>query len=65
MFLFALLPCHKGAKQNTIRVVKGASVKLPHCTGPALVYPMENKMRLVHHVVKQWGCNYTNEDGKA
>ncbi len=27
--------------------------------GLVLIYPMENELLLVHHVVKQWGCNYT------
>jgi len=32
VFPYALLPYHEGAKWNTIRVTRGASVKLPHCT---------------------------------
>jgi hypothetical protein len=35
------------------------------CMGPALAYPMENEMPLIHHAVEWWGCNYTNEDGKG
>jgi hypothetical protein len=60
-----MLPHHEEAKRNTIGVIGRASVKLPHCTGPMLVYPMENEMPIVHHVVEWWGCNYTNEDGKG
>jgi hypothetical protein len=30
-----------------------------------LIYPMENKMSFVDHVVEWWGCDYTNEDGKG
>jgi hypothetical protein len=65
MLLYALLPCHEEAKQNTIGVARGISAKLPHCTSLALVYPMENKMPLGHHVVERWGCNYTNEEDKS
>jgi hypothetical protein len=64
-FPYALSPYHKGAKRNIIGVVKGANVKLSHCTCFALIYPMENEMPLVHHVIEQWGCGYINEDGKG
>jgi len=64
-FPYGLSPYHEEAKRNTIGVVGGASVKLTHCTGPMLVYPMENEMPFVHHVVKRWGCGYTNDDKKA
>jgi len=47
-------PHHEGAKRNAIKVAKGANAKLPHCTGHALTYLMENKIPFVHHVVKQW-----------
>jgi hypothetical protein len=33
--------------------------------GPMLVYPMENEMSLIHHVVEQWGCGYTNENNQS
>jgi hypothetical protein len=33
--------------------------------GPALAYPMENKMSLVHHSIEQWGCSYTNKEDKG
>jgi hypothetical protein len=33
--------------------------------GHALAYIMENKMSLVHHVVGQWRCGYTNKDDKG
>ncbi len=64
-FPYAMSPCHEEAKWNTIRVVRRASAKLPHYTDPALVYPMENEMPLVHHVVVQWGCDYIDEDDKG
>jgi len=57
-FLYALLPCYEGAKQDTIGVEIGANAKLPHCTNITLAYLMENKMSLVHHVVEWWGCIY-------
>jgi hypothetical protein len=60
-----LSPCHDGAKQNTIRVARGASVKLPHYIGPALIYLMENEMPLVHHNEEWWGHNYRNENNKG
>jgi len=56
------LPHHEGAKQDTIRVV---NAKLPHCMGPVLTYPMENKMPFVHHVVEWWGCGHTIKDDKG
>ncbi len=65
MFPYALSPRHKGAKQNTIGVIERTSGKLPHCTGPVLTYPMENEMPFIHHVVEQWGCGYTNKEGKG
>jgi hypothetical protein len=54
-FLYALLPCHKGAKQNTIKVIKETSAKLPHHKGPVPTYPMEKKCHLYtscHRVIK-------------
>jgi hypothetical protein len=51
-FSYALSPHHYEAKQNTNGVVGGASAKLPHCIGHALIYPMENKMPLVHHIIE-------------
>jgi hypothetical protein len=65
VFSFALLPCYKGAKQNTIRVIRGASVRLPHYMGHALVYPMENEKPLVHHTVEWFGCGYRNKNDKG
>jgi hypothetical protein len=64
MFPYALSPFHEGAKKNTIGVTGGVSAKLPHCKGIAIVYPMENKMSLVHHTIKWWGCSYIIEDDK-
>jgi len=52
MFPYALSPFHKGPKKDTIGVTGRTSVKLPHCIGPALVYPMENEMPFVHHVIE-------------
>jgi hypothetical protein len=57
--------CHEDAKRDTIKVARGTNAKLPHFTGHALSYPTENEMSLVHHVVEQWGCNYTNKDSKG
>jgi len=50
-FPYALLPCHKEVKQNIIKVIRGASAKLPHHRGLVLAHPMENKMPFVYHVV--------------
>ncbi len=33
-------------------VARAISAKLSHCTSLALVYPMENEMSLIHHVVE-------------
>jgi hypothetical protein len=33
-------------------VARGTNAKLPHYMGPALIYPMENEMLFVQHVVK-------------
>jgi hypothetical protein len=65
MFLYAMLPCHEGAKQDTIGVTGGTNAKLPHYMNPMLTYPMENEMSLVHHVVEWWGCGYTIENDKG
>ncbi len=64
-FPYGLLPFHKEAKRNTIRVIGGASAKLPHCMNLMLAYPMENEMPFVHHTIEQWGCGYTNNDDKS
>ncbi len=64
-FPYALSPYHEEAKRNTIMVIGGASAKLPHCTGHALTYSMENKMPLVHHAIEWWGCIYINKDDKG
>jgi hypothetical protein len=53
MFPHALLPHHKGAKQNIIGVIKRVNAKLPHHRGLMSGYPMENEMSLAHHVIKQ------------
>jgi len=51
-FFYALLPCHKGAKRNTIRVTKETGAKLSHHKGPVPTYPMEKKMPLIHHAIE-------------
>jgi hypothetical protein len=57
------MPCHPTTrKRNTIRVAKKASVKLPQSTSPMLVYRMENKMPLIHHVVQQQECGCIIKD---
>jgi hypothetical protein len=32
---------------------------------PMLIYPMENEMPRVHHVIERWVRGYTNEDNKG
>jgi hypothetical protein len=44
---------HKGTKQNTIGVTKRTNVKLPHHKNPMPTYQMENKMSIIHHIIKQ------------
>jgi hypothetical protein len=65
MFPYASLPCHKGAKQDTIGVIKGTNAKLPHHRGLLLVYQMENETPLVRHAVEQHGCGYTIKDDES
>jgi hypothetical protein len=60
-----LLPCHEGAKQDTIGVVKSKNAKLPHCIGFALAYTMENKMPLIHHTINWWGYDCIIKDNKG
>jgi hypothetical protein len=62
---YGLSTRHEEAKRNTIGVVGGANAKLSHCTSPMLIYPMENKMPLVHHAVEHWGYGYIDKDGKG
>jgi hypothetical protein len=59
------LPRQEGAKQNTIGVIRRTNAKMPHRKGLALVYPLENEMPLVHHIVKQQGCDYTIKDDES
>jgi hypothetical protein len=40
VFPYGLLPHHKAAKQDTIRVTRWTNVKLPHHKGLVPVYPM-------------------------
>jgi len=56
------LPHHEKAKRDIIGVTNAI---LPHSTSLALIYPMENEMPLMHHVVEWWGCGYTLEDDKG
>jgi hypothetical protein len=49
MIPYALLPCHKGAKQDTIGVTRGTNVKLSHHRGPMLTNLMENETPFLHH----------------
>jgi len=46
---YALLPRHKGAKRNTIGVIIGINVKVPHHN-----YLTENEMPLVCHLNLWW-----------
>jgi hypothetical protein len=65
MFPYAMLSCHEDRKRNTITIAGRISAKLPHCTNHVLTYLMENEMSLVHHIMEQWGYNYTNKDNKS
>jgi hypothetical protein len=65
MFLYALLPHHEGAKQNTIGVIKRISAKLPLHRGLALIYSMENETTFVHHIIERQGCGYIMEDDES
>jgi hypothetical protein len=64
-FPYYLSPCHGEVKRNTIGVVGKINAKLPHCTNLVLVYPMENQMSLVHHVVERCRCGYIDKDDKC
>jgi len=61
----ALLACHKGAKQDTIGVTRGADAELPHHKGLVPTYPMENKMSFVHHIIERLKCNFIIKDDKS
>jgi hypothetical protein len=54
----------EGAKQDNIGVTKGANAKC-HIIRFVLVYLVENKMPLIHHVVKQYECDCTIKDDKS
>jgi hypothetical protein len=60
-----MLPHHEMAKQDTIGVIRGANVKLPHHRGITLIYPKENEMPLIHHIVKQQGCSYIIKNNES
>jgi hypothetical protein len=64
MFPYGRHPLRRG-KVKHHGVTRVTSVKLPHCTCLALVYPMKNKMPFIHHVIKWWGCYCTIKDGKG
>ncbi len=63
-FFYALLPCHKRVKQNTIGITKEACAELPHHREHVPAYQIKNKMPLIHHTIKSYGCNYTIKDDK-
>jgi hypothetical protein len=65
MFPYAMLPHHKGAKQDTIGVAGRVNAKMPHYMSPVLAYLMENEMPFTHHVVERWGCSYTIKNDKG
>jgi len=57
------MPCRPMMKKwNTIWVARRTSAKLPQSTNPMLVYWMENKMPLIHHVVEQQECGCIIKD---
>jgi hypothetical protein len=64
MFPYAPFPCHKVAKRNFIKVIKGTNATPPHHKGLMLAYLMENETPLVYHVVEWQGCGYTIKDNK-
>jgi hypothetical protein len=63
IFIYAQYLHLEGAKKDTIMVTRKVNVKLQHHKGLVRAYPMENKMPLVHHAIKQQGCCYTIEEG--
>jgi len=65
MFPYAPLPQHKGARRNTVGVIRGASANLPHHRGLTLTYPMEKKTPLVHHIIEWQGCSYIIKDNES
>ncbi len=65
MFPYTPFPCHKGAKQDFIKVLRGTNSTPPHHKGLTLAYLKENKTPLVYHVVEQQGCGYTIKDNKS
>jgi hypothetical protein len=57
IWIISTFPCHvptpiKGAKQNTIGVIKKTNVKLWHHKGFVLLYLVEDEMPLIHHIIK-------------
>jgi len=50
---YGMLSHHKKAKQNTIGITRGTSVKLPHYRGLVLAYLMKNETSFIHHAIEQ------------
>jgi hypothetical protein len=46
VFPYAMLPHHKWAKRNTIKITRKTNVGLPHHKGPMPAYPMKKKRHL-------------------
>jgi hypothetical protein len=55
----------QGVEEDTIGVTKITNAKQPHYRGLVLIYPMENKMPLVHHTKEWWGRGYIFKDNKS
>jgi hypothetical protein len=49
-------------RESETPLERRASAKLPQSTSPMLVYRMENKMPLIHHVVEQQECGCIIKD---
>jgi len=65
MFPYALLPLHEEVEQDTIGITRGINAKQPHHKGLVLVYPVENKTPLIHHIGKRYGCGCIIEDDES
>jgi hypothetical protein len=65
VFSYAVFPHHNGVERDTIKVARGTSTKLLHYKGHVLIYPMENEMPFIHHIVEWWGCSFIIKDGKG
>jgi hypothetical protein len=62
---YVLLPCHKGAKWNTIAVIRGTNAKLSHHKGLVLAYLMENEMPFLHHTIERLGCSCISKNNES